>query len=75
MLKHALLVIEEVAQRVVNRAHGNRHIARRRAMLLGKPIQNLANVAFCLGPVLFEFGQALDGIYPAFEMPGPAGRR
>ena len=43
-------------------------------MLLGQPIENLADVAFCLGAVLFELGEALYGIYPAFETPCPTGR-
>jgi hypothetical protein len=43
-------------------------------MFLGQPIENFANVAFCLGAVLFEFGEALDGIKPAFETPSPTGR-
>jgi len=29
---------------------------------------------FCLGAVLFELGEALYGIYPAFETPCPTGR-
>jgi len=44
-------------------------------MLLGQPIENLANVAVCPGAVLFEFGEALDGIEPALELAGPAARR
>jgi hypothetical protein len=43
-------------------------------MLLGQPIENRSNVAFCLGAVLFELGKALDGIKATFETPGPTGR-
>ena len=74
MQEHALLVIKQVAQRIVDRKHRRRHIPHSRAMLLGQPIENLANVAFCLGAVLFELGEALYGIYPAFETPCPTGR-
>jgi len=71
VLKHSLLVIEQVTQGVVDRQHGRLNISRRRAVLLGQPIENLANVAFCLGAVLFELGEALDGIEPALELAGP----
>jgi len=41
--------------------HRHLHIPHRRAMLLGQPIETLANVAFGLSAVLFELGEALDG--------------
>ena len=68
VLKHSLLVIKQVTQRIVDREHRHRHIAHRRAVLLGQLVENLANVAFCLGAVLFELGEALDGIEPAFQL-------
>ena len=61
-MEHSLLVIEQVAQRIVDRQHRRRHIPYRRAMLLGQPIENLSNVAFGLKAVLFELGKALNGI-------------
>jgi hypothetical protein len=35
VLKHALLVVEQVAQRVVDRKHRRRHISHRGAVLVG----------------------------------------
>jgi hypothetical protein len=73
--EHALLVIKQVAQRIVDRKHRRRHIPNRGAMLFGQPIENLADIAFCLGAVLFELGKALDKIQPAFRCRAqPAGR-
>ena len=56
VLKHALLVIEQVAQGIVDRQHRDRHVPHRGTMLVGQPIENLADVAFCLGAVFFKLG-------------------
>jgi hypothetical protein len=37
-------------------------------------LENLADVAFCLDAVLFKFGEALDGIEPAFQLARPTSR-
>src|ERR1043165_9176589 len=72
MLQDALLVVEQVPQDAVDRAHGHRHVARRRTVLLGQPADALADLSLRLRSVLLELGEALGRVDAAFKMARPS---
>jgi hypothetical protein len=72
MLQGALLIVEKVAQRIVDRPHGDRDVPCRGAVRFGQPLQDLSYLDPRLRPVLFELGQALRGVDAALEMAGPS---
>jgi hypothetical protein len=74
MLQSTLLLIEQIAQRVVDQAQGDRNVALRGAMLLRQALDQVANLGPGLRPVFLQFTKALRRVDAALEVAGPPRR-